>query len=68
MKEVFTKSFWEGVKKTFDEAHEGPPPVEYHLAHSHRGRPVCLFNVRDTIGAIGFECASLTTRGNPLGS
>jgi len=27
MKEVFTKSFWEGVKKTFDEAHEGPPPV-----------------------------------------
>jgi hypothetical protein len=25
MKEVFTKSFWEGVKKTFDEAREGPP-------------------------------------------
>jgi hypothetical protein len=28
MKEVFTKSFWEGVKKTFDEALEGPPPAE----------------------------------------
>jgi hypothetical protein len=28
MKEVFTKSFWEGVKKTFDEAREGPPPAE----------------------------------------
>jgi hypothetical protein len=27
MKEVFTKSFWEGVKKTFDEAREGPPPA-----------------------------------------
>jgi len=27
MKEVFTKSFWEGVKKTFDEALEGPPPA-----------------------------------------
>lgn len=27
MKEVFTKRFWEGVKKTFDEALEGPPPV-----------------------------------------
>jgi len=26
MKEVFTKSFWEGVKKTFDEALKGPPP------------------------------------------
>ena len=26
MKEVFTKTFWEGVKKTFDEAREGPPP------------------------------------------
>ena len=25
MKEVFTKSFWEGVKKIFDEAREGPP-------------------------------------------
>jgi hypothetical protein len=24
MKEVFTKSFWEGVKKTFHEALEGP--------------------------------------------
>jgi hypothetical protein len=27
MKEVFTKSFWEGVKKTFDEARKGPPTV-----------------------------------------
>jgi hypothetical protein len=25
MKEIFTKSFWQGVKKTFDEAREGPP-------------------------------------------
>jgi hypothetical protein len=28
MKEVFTKTFWEGVKKTFDEAREGPPPAD----------------------------------------
>ena len=28
MKEVFTKRFWEGVKKTFDEALEGPPPAD----------------------------------------
>jgi hypothetical protein len=27
MKEVFTKTFWEGVKKTFDEAREDPPPA-----------------------------------------
>jgi hypothetical protein len=27
MMEVFTRSFWEGVKKTFDEAREGPPPA-----------------------------------------
>ncbi len=27
MKEVFTKSFWEGVKRTFDEARDGPPPA-----------------------------------------
>ena len=26
MKEVLTKSFWQGVKKTFHEALEGPPP------------------------------------------
>ena len=25
MKEVLTKRFWEGVKKTFNEALEGPP-------------------------------------------
>lgn len=25
MKEVFSKNFWEDVKKTFDEAREGPP-------------------------------------------
>ena len=28
MKEVLTKSFWKGVKKTFDEALEGPPPAD----------------------------------------
>ena len=27
MKELFTKSFWEDVKKTFHEALEGPPPA-----------------------------------------
>ena len=26
MKEVLTRRFWKGVKKTFDEAREGPPP------------------------------------------
>ena len=26
MKEVLTKSFWQGVKKTYYEALEGPPP------------------------------------------
>ena len=28
MKEVLTKSFWKDVKKTFDEALEGPPPKD----------------------------------------
>jgi len=27
MKEVFTKTFWVAVKKTFDEAREGPLPA-----------------------------------------
>jgi hypothetical protein len=31
MKEVFTKRFWQGVKKTFDEALEDPPPAENAL-------------------------------------
>ena len=26
MKELLTKSFWTGVKKTFQDALEGPPP------------------------------------------
>lgn len=28
MKEVFTKSFWQGVKKIYYEALEGPPPTD----------------------------------------
>ena len=28
MKEVFTKSFWQGVKKTYYDALEGPPPED----------------------------------------
>jgi hypothetical protein len=28
MKEVFTKSFWEGVKKTFYDALEDPPTTK----------------------------------------
>jgi hypothetical protein len=28
MKEVLTKGFWRGVKKTFYEALEGPPPED----------------------------------------
>jgi hypothetical protein len=28
MKEVFTKSFWEGVKKTFHEAQQDTPPAD----------------------------------------
>jgi hypothetical protein len=28
VKEVLTKSFWQGVKKTYDEALEGPPPKD----------------------------------------
>jgi hypothetical protein len=31
MKEVLTKSFWEGVKRTFQEALEGPPPADTAL-------------------------------------
>jgi hypothetical protein len=31
MKEVFTKSFWQGVKKTFDQALEDPPPTDSAL-------------------------------------
>ena len=28
MKEVLTRSFWQGVKKTFQDALEGPPPED----------------------------------------
>ena len=65
MKEVFTKSFWEGVKKTFDEAREGPPPANTASQTPAEGDLRCLFNVRDTIVAISFERAALTSRGNP---
>jgi len=31
MKELFTRSFWDRVKKTFDEAREGQPPAQNAL-------------------------------------
>jgi hypothetical protein len=31
MMEVFTKSFWEGAKRSFHEALEGPPPADNAL-------------------------------------
>jgi hypothetical protein len=31
MKEVFTKSFWKSVKKTFEEAQKGEPPANKPL-------------------------------------
>jgi hypothetical protein len=34
MTEVFTKRFWEGVKKTFEEAREGPAPAETEAERS----------------------------------
>jgi hypothetical protein len=38
MKEVFTKSFWEGVKKTFNEAREGAALGD-NAVHSPDGEP-----------------------------
>ena len=65
MKEVFTKSFWEGVKKTFDEALGGPPPANTALQTPAEGDLRDLFRVRDTIVAISFERTRLTSPGNP---
>jgi hypothetical protein len=39
MREVFTRSFWEGVKKTFDEALEGPPPGDKAVQIKAEGDP-----------------------------
>jgi hypothetical protein len=39
MKEVFTKSFWLGVKKTFHEALEDPPPADNASQTPAEGEP-----------------------------
>jgi hypothetical protein len=39
MKEVFTKSFWQGVKRTFDEAQEDPPPADNGVQTPAAGDP-----------------------------
>ncbi len=39
MKEVFTKSFWQGVKNTFHEALEDSPPTENALKTPAEGDP-----------------------------
>jgi hypothetical protein len=31
MKELLTKNFWQGVKKTYEDALKGPPPDEKTL-------------------------------------
>ena len=40
MKEVFTKSFWQGVNKTFHEALEDPSPTEKALETPAEGDPI----------------------------
>jgi hypothetical protein len=37
MKEVLTKSFWQGVKNIFDEALEGPRPADNALQTKAEG-------------------------------
>jgi len=39
MKKVFTKSFWQGVKKTFHEALKHPPPADNALQTPAEGDP-----------------------------
>lgn len=39
MKEVLTKGFWQGVKNTFHEALQGPPPREKTLQAPAEGSP-----------------------------
>ena len=42
MKEVLTKSFWQGVKKTFYEALEDPPPKDDAPQIPAEGNPKTL--------------------------
>jgi hypothetical protein len=39
MKEILTKSFWQGVKKTFHEALEEPPTADHALQAPAEGGP-----------------------------
>lgn len=39
MNEVFTKRFWQGVRKTFDEALKGQPPEDNASQPSAEGIP-----------------------------
>jgi hypothetical protein len=39
MKEILTKSFWQGVKKTFHEALEEPPTADNALQTPAEGGP-----------------------------
>ena len=44
MKEILTKSFWEGVRKIFHEALEGPPPANTALQTPREGDLSALSN------------------------
>lgn len=39
MKEVFTKGFWQGVKKTFDQALDDPAPADSASQTPAEGAP-----------------------------
>jgi hypothetical protein len=63
MKEVLTKSFWEGVRKTFHEALEGPPPVDTALQTPHKG-DLSVSSISE-ISSLPSESSERHSPGNP---
>jgi hypothetical protein len=39
MKELLTKTFWQGVKKTYDDALQGPTPEEKQIPQETKPTP-----------------------------
>ena len=65
MKEVLTKRFWEGVKRTFDEAREGPTTKDNASQTPAEGDMSASSTPETTTGTFSFGVADLTSQGNP---
>ena len=68
MKEVFTKSFWKGVKKTFDLALEDSPPPANKALQTPAEAELSSSSTSETPSSCATPSSASVPNGNQLGT